>query len=204
MRRLDARRRLPAGAGFAARLLGAACIASAPLWATTALAQLTVAAPPVSGNSSSSTSNTSTAQVGVAEETRYTTPNRPILVGGIVGLVGAYVPSVIVAASSSKPYDNDLYIPLVGPWISLVSRPSCTDAVVTRPCSTENGYKALLVVGGVFQSLGAIAIVLGLVVPEKHTARVTEGATTPRKLRVQVFPSAVGNNGYGVTAAGNF
>jgi hypothetical protein len=165
-------------------------------WAPVSLAQLTVAAPPTG-------TTIVTAQPGVAEQTSYSAPNRVIVASGAGAFVGAYVPAILVAAVSGASYDNNLYIPLAGPWLDLANRPPC-GGLGQQVCSTENGYRAMLIASGVFQGLGALATGVGLLTPERHTVRVTAKADAPAKANLHVAPSPVGHGGYGVTAFGDF
>ncbi len=166
-------------------------------WTPTSFAQLTVAAPPTG-------TTVVTAQPGVAEQTSYSAPNRVIVGERSVGaFVGAYVPSILVAAVSGTSYDTNLYIPLAGPWLDLANRPPC-GGLGQQACSTENGYRAMLIASGVFQGLGALATGVGLLTPERRTVRVTAKADPPAKPSLHVAPSPVGHAGYGVTAFGDF
>ncbi len=139
-------------------------------------------------------------QPTVTEHTTYSAPN-PVLLGtGLIVLGGSYIPSVIVAAANNTSYDNHLYIPVVGPWLDLGNRPSCGGFGQTG-CGTEDGYKALLIIDGVAQGVGAVATVLGLVVPQRHTTMVVAKADKPT---VHVLPAQLNRDAYGVAAFGNF
>jgi hypothetical protein len=129
-----------------------------------------------------------------------TLPSRAILGSGIVTFGLSYGTGVVVAATSSRPEDHHLYIPLAGPWVDLVNRGDC-GALTGRSCDTETTYKVLLAADGVFQALGALAIVDAFLTPERHT--VTRTATMPDKQRVRVAPGGVGT-GYGMLAVGSF
>lgn len=163
-----------------------ACVAAT--WATVSRADTTAveqsAAPPAV----------------VEHTTYYAPPNRVLLGGGLVALVGAYVPSVIVAAASQTSYDAELFIPVVGPWLDLSNRPGCGGFGQTR-CGAETGFKALLIVSGAFQGLGAVATVLGLVIPEQRATVKTAAADKPS---VRVLPAQVSRDGYGLAAFGSF
>lgn len=166
---------------------GGVSVLAAITWTTTSFADTVVTAEPAP-------------RPVVAEQTHNSPPNVPLLTGGIIALGGAYIPSVIVAAANNNPYDNHLYIPVVGPWIDLADRPGCGGAFQTS-CGTETGFKALLVIDGAFQGLGALATVLGLVVPEHRSTVVAAKADKPT---VHVLPARVTRDGYGVTAFGTF
>jgi hypothetical protein len=143
----------------------------------------------------------SPADPAVAEQTSYAPPNRPILAGGILAFLASYGPAVVVAAANSKSYDNNLYIPLVGPWLDLRSRPGCGGPGEAECTGREEGSRALLVLSGVFQALGAMTVAVGLIVPEKRHSPVRAKADKPA---LHVFPAQVSRDGYGLAAAGTF
>ncbi len=154
-----------------------------------------------------STTVQSSGASSVTEETTYTPPNRAIVGGGIIAFVGSYVPSVIVAAANGNAYDNRLYIPIAGPWLDLSNRPGCGSAQFD--CSREAAFAGLLVVDGLVQGLGALAIALGFVVPERHTRVITASAGPAKKVAlekpsVHVVPARVSGDAYGVAAFGKF
>jgi hypothetical protein len=136
----------------------------------------------------------------VVEQTSYAPPNRPILAAGIIAFIASYGPAVVVAAANSNSFDNNLYIPLVGPWLDLRSRPGCSGPGEADCSGRENGSRALLVLSGVFQALGVITATVGLIVPEKRHTVSTAKADKPS---VHVIPAAV-RDGYGLAAYGSF
>jgi hypothetical protein len=162
-------------------------ILAAVTWTTTSFAQEVVVAEPAP-------------RPVVAEQTHYAPPNRALLGGGLIAFGGSYIPSVIVAAANDNSYDNHLYIPVVGPWLDLGNRPPC-GGVFQTGCGTETGFRALLVVDGIFQGAGALSTLLGLVVPERRSTVLTAKADKPS---VHVLPAQVSRDGYGVAAFGNF
>src|SRR5229473_4984867 len=109
---------------------------------------------------------------GVAAQRRetvsVTSPNGAMIHTGIFTLGVPYVASVVVAASSDHQGDRSLYWPVVGPWMDLADRGSCGHTGETS-CGNETGNKALLVVDGIFQGIGALDIVGAFVFPETHT-----------------------------------
>jgi hypothetical protein len=91
------------------------------------------------------------------------------LVGGAVLLGMSYIPSAYVAAGSSLSADQALYVPILGPWIDLASRPGCSQqqfppgvSVSADTCAPESAYRAGLVTAGALQAAGAILILAGL------------------------------------------
>jgi hypothetical protein len=135
--------------------------------------------------------------VEVSGTTKTTWINRPLLVTGLVLLGGSYATSAVVGAESSRPSDNpNLYYPVVGPWLDLAQR----DCSTQLPCSSkETGNKALLIIDGSIQGLGALAAVTSLFLPEKIGRHFL--IIGGDKLRA--FPTMVGS-GYGLGAGGRF
>jgi|GEM_PF-3296542 len=98
--------------------------------------------------------------------TTHTFPNRPLLVTGLVLLGGTYGASAIVAATSDRAADENLYYPVVGPWMDLDERNCDVNA-----CPNKTVNQVLLVGDGVLQGLGALSVLMSLFVPEKTTRR---------------------------------
>jgi hypothetical protein len=180
------------GAAVAAAA-GLACIVSTSAWAQ----QTTVVTPPAA------------TLVREKAET-YNGPNRALISTGLVTFGLAYVPAVIVAGTSPQPADNHLYIPVAGPWMNLADRPACGAPAVSDtssnipsasgiPCDVETTNKVLLGVDGVFQGIGALTTLVGLLSPEREEEPVTTGRPT-----VHVSPARMGIGGYGISAFGNF
>jgi hypothetical protein len=115
-------------------------------------------------------------------------PNVPLLATGSVLFAGSYLPAVVVAAVRDTDDDNDLYKPLVGPWMMFANGPD-----------ESKGYKTLLVVNGITQGLGALMLLGSFMIPE----RVTEHWYLLGSNDVRLTPSRVGT-GYGMGAAGRF
>jgi hypothetical protein len=123
--------------------------------------------------------------------------NRPLLITSLVFLGGTYVAAAVDGATSGRQADrNNLLIPVAGPWMDYANR----DCGTPGKCNAnEGGYKALLVLGGIGQGLGALGIVTSLFLPEKTTRNwYFIGSDTFR-----AAPSMVGT-GYGVGAVGSF
>ncbi|HEX4446112.1 MAG TPA: hypothetical protein VH044_05225 [Polyangiaceae bacterium] len=139
------------------------------------------------------------------EEVSYAPPNRAILAGGIAGFLGAYIPSFIVALANGNSFDNQLYIPVAGPWMDLAKRPTCGTGPTQISCVTEDAYEVLLVVDGVFQALGVGAIALGALTPEKRTRTVGAivRAKGEDKPHLRLVPT-VGKTGCGLAVFGGF
>jgi hypothetical protein len=126
-------------------------------------------------------------------------PNRYLLTTGLVLWGASYTGSIIVAAQSSNPADQHLYVPIVGPWIDLANRGGCP--VGNASCDTETTNKVLLVADGVFQAIGTINVIWGFLRPEHR--EVTTVAATKYTPAITFEPSAVAS-GYGLAAFGKF
>ena len=132
-----------------------------------------------------------------SRETVTTTgPNRDLLRSGLFTLGVPYVASVVVAATSDRTEDKNLYIPVAGPWIDFANRGSCGRAGEPS-CELETAYKVLLVGNGVLQGIGALQILGSFVYPETRTV------TNKSDRRLSVTPYYVGT-GYGLSASGSF
>lgn len=136
----------------------------------------------------------------VVERTSYAPPNRLILAAGIAAFAGSYGTSVIVAAANSNSYDNNLYIPLLGPWLDLQNRPGCGGPGEAHCTGRESTERAGLVLSGVFQALGLMTVAVGLIVPEKRHTKTLAKTDAPR---LRVAPALV-RSGYGLAADGTF
>jgi hypothetical protein len=170
----------------------AAAIGLASLgWTTRSFAEDTMPAP---------------TQAEAEVKTTTSPPNVPLLASGLFVLAGSYVPSVLVAAANNRSYDNNLYIPVVGPWMNLAARPACGGLGQTS-CSTEGGFKALLIIDGIAQAIGAVGTIAGLVSPQTRTtaiARTAQADKKPQALKVRFIPASVGKSAYGMAAIGTF
>lgn len=125
-------------------------------------------------------------------------PNVGLITTGIVTLGLSYGASTVVAATSRNPADQRLYIPVAGPWMNLAEREPCRG----RACGPEGTYKALLVASGIFQGLGALEILGGLLTTETRTVVVPRQRTT--RSTVRISPAQMGRGGYGISAHGTF
>src|SRR6185369_470889 len=99
-----------------------------------------------------------------SEHVEYAGPNWGLLGPGLAVFSVTYFSSVLVAATSTHEGDKNLYIPLVGPWLDMATR--CPTA-----CDGDTGRKVLLGFDGVFQGIGAIAIVTSFFVPDRRSRR---------------------------------
>jgi hypothetical protein len=172
---------------FTSMLSGVASFGFAVCWAGLAAAQSSpstdapdpVAPPPPQDSSSVPTAaspaamsttpaNPVSTSLPQSEEPRadvvnHTWPNRPLLITGVVVLGGTYAASAIVGAASDREADEKLFYPVIGPWLDLKAR----DCEV-NDCGDDTFNKALLIGDGALQGIGALAIILGLVIPESE------------------------------------
>jgi hypothetical protein len=94
--------------------------------------------------------------------------NAAFAVLGLVTAAVGYAPSLYVGATSSLKADRVLLLPVLGPWIDLATRPSCTtdqkikDASGLDTCSPESIAKAGLIAAGGFEALGTVLFLVGL------------------------------------------
>jgi hypothetical protein len=144
----------------------------------------------------------------IDEQAGYTGPNRALVVTGVVALMGAYVPSVIIGAESLHSTDRHLYVPVAGPWLDLADRPGCGAGSIG--CSRETTNKVLLIASGALQGIGALALLASFVFPERDGYLTSAERNAPTraaardKPSVHVTPAEFGSNGYGVAAFGGF
>jgi hypothetical protein len=133
-------------------------------------------------------------QPGAEMQERKIRPNRPLLITGSVILIGSYGASAIVATQSDTSADDNLYIPVVGPWIDLAER-ECN-----FQCGTQESVNNALIIGsGVAQGVGLGLAIASLFIPE--TKEVP--AVAANKPKVHVAPVSYGKGG-GIGAVGTF
>lgn len=122
-------------------------------------------------------------------------PNVDLIVGGASTFGIMYGASIAAAAVSDLRADDNLYIPLVGPWIDLANRPSC----IGNQCASESGYVALIVADGVLQAGGALLVAGGFIFQKKELVPAVEIGSA----RVNFTPVA-GARTLGLAAHGAF
>jgi hypothetical protein len=122
-----------------------------------------------------------------------TVPSREMIGTGIFTFAIPYTISVVVGATSNTAPDHLLFIPLVGPWLDLAERPSCP---ITAPsCNSETAARVGLVFDGVFQGIGVLMVVTGLL--WRHEVVAT------RVSKVHISPY-FGPTGSGLSLNGSF
>lgn len=138
-------------------VLNLSAAVSLTLAASVALAQQTppAAASPSQATPSSTSEYSYPVTRPVDEPSHLRFPNRPLLITGSAVFAAFYLPAVIFQATQDR--NNDLYIPVAGPWMDLARGQDGRTAQV------------LLGVDGVMQGLGALGLLASLVIPEKRT-----------------------------------
>lgn len=115
---------------------------------------------------------------------------------GVVTLGLSYAAAAVVAATSSHPGDNRLFVPILGPWLDLGSRGSCP--VESSNCDHETTNKVLIIGDGVIQAAGAVTILAGLLHPGPAVV------ATKRFTIAQIVPVSLGAGRPGLAAFGTF
>lgn len=119
-------------------------------------------------------------------------PNAYLFSSGLITTGLSYTPALIVAVNSDRSEDKYLYAPFVGPWLDLGARDG-----------GNKGEKTLLVVDGVFQTIGAIQIIASFVFPASRDTARAERSTTVAS-RTVVAPAKLSRDSYGLVAFGHF
>lgn len=120
-------------------------------------------------------------------------PNAYLFSSGLITTAVSYTPALVVAINSDRSEDKYLYAPFVGPWLDLGARDG-----------GSKGEKTLLVIDGVFQTVGAIQILASFVFTggSKDVAH-KEGSTSVASQTI-VAPARLSRDGYGLVALGHF
>lgn len=128
---------------------------------------------------------------------RSSVPNTPLLVTGLVMFGASYGASAIAGSVSNRGTDDNLYYPVVGPWMALDERDCSTNA-----CSNKTLHTALLVGSGVVQGLGVLGMAMSLFIPQTTTEEwyLIGDSSEPHLLLAPV----AGPNELGAVALGRF
>jgi hypothetical protein len=163
--------------------------------------------PPYSSTYSTTTTTASTYDESAgADRAGYSVrPNRPLLITGASIFAATYGATVITAAASSTDSDDDLYIPVAGPWINLADR-DCGFG----DCGNQEDWENALIIGsGIAQGAGVALALASLFIPEHKEAK-TYATKSPHvrsaensKASVRVLPVSMRAGG-GVGAMGQF
>jgi hypothetical protein len=131
--------------------------------------------------------------------TEATGPSMAMVGSGVVVFGLSYVPAVVAGSVSGLTADRALFVPIAGPWIDLTQRPACPAAGCSNREVTD---KVLLVADGVFQAIGVLTIVGGLLTTAHETRTVQRAAA--RGATIHFTPASMGAGGYGMAALGTF
>ena len=186
--------------------LGISLAACAFAWAPTSRAQTVVNNTPAPAAQPVVVVQPQTQRAVTTEQpSGYAGPNRSLLATGLVAFGGTYLASVIVAGTSNHQGDSHLYVPVVGPWLDVGDRGSCTSTFSSN-CDPETLNKVLLVGDGVLQGVGVIAIVLSLIVPEERSTvtTTTTAKAEPPKPTLRVLPGSVARGAPGMVLVGSW
>ena len=143
-----------------------------------------------------STSATASAQQTVVVDDDDSSPRGPnafLFSSGLVTTGLSYTPALVVAVNSDRSEDKYLYAPFVGPWLDLASRDD--DSKVNR---------TLLVVDGVFQTIGALQLIASLMFIDSGSNDVASSDDGALVSQAVVAPARLAEDGYGLVAVGRF
>src|SRR5260370_13276476 len=99
-------------------------------------------------------------------------PNPPLFVSGLTSLAIGYAPALGVAIGSDHKGDDQLFIPVVGPWLDIGKR-GCNGVTVPtssgpfevssgKNCGSSDIETAALIADGTIQGLGLIQVMASL------------------------------------------
>jgi hypothetical protein len=146
------------------------------------------------------------------QPTGTTAETRRVTTGPDMGLIGTglavfgvtYGTSVIVAAASDHQGDDHLYVPIAGPWMDFADRGGCGDG--RSSCDSETTVKVFLALDGIFQAVGVLTMIGGVLHPQTKTVTETRTAMAKKELTkptLRLTPAHY-NHGYGLAAVGTF
>jgi hypothetical protein len=119
-------------------------------------------------------------------------PSAYLFSSGLITTGLSYTPALIVAINSDRSEDKYLYAPFVGPWMDLGARDGGSKV-----------DKTLLVVDGVFQTIGAIQIIASFIFTGGAETAKSDASSSVASQTV-VAPAMLASDGYGLVAAGHF
>jgi hypothetical protein len=121
-------------------------------------------------------------------------PNAFLFSSGLITTGLSYTPALVVAVNSDRSADKYLYAPFVGPWLDLAARDD--DSKLNR---------TLLVVDGVFQTIGALQLVASLLFIDGGDSGVAAADDSSSVIsQAAVAPARMAEDGYGLVAVGRF
>ena len=119
-------------------------------------------------------------------------PSAYLFSSGLITTGLSYTPALIVAINSDRSADKYLYAPFAGPWMDLAARDGGSKV-----------DKTLLVVDGVFQTIGAIQII-GSFIFTGSTETAKSDSSSSVASQTVVAPAKLASDGYGLVAVGRF
>ncbi|HEY2366783.1 MAG TPA: hypothetical protein VGH87_10365 [Polyangiaceae bacterium] len=108
---------------------------------------------------------------------------------GAALLGGAWLPSVIVAATSDIDANHWLYVPVAGPWVAYATRDACTPDVDPRPCLNDAGARIGLIIDGILQTTGFGLLLVGL--PSSAEIQWNQKDGTTARVRIEPFSGRI-------------
>lgn len=125
-------------------------------------------------------------------------PNKAMLITGSAIFLGTYAAGAIVASFSDTKGDDNLYIPVVGPWLDLAQRPCSLGECTFR----EDVNIAHIIGSGAAQAAG-----IGIALASFFVGERRDGRPAPQppvtQAHVQVLPVSL-RGGAGIGAFGTF
>ena len=121
-------------------------------------------------------------------------PNAFLFNSGLITTGLSYTPALIVAVNSDRSEDKYLYAPFVGPWLDLGARDGEGDKV----------DRTLLVVDGVFQTIGAIQLIASFMFMDGDDDVASADESPAVVSQTAVAPARLAEDGYGFVAVGRF
>ncbi len=122
-------------------------------------------------------------------------PNAFLFNSGLITTGLSYTPALIVAVNSDRSEDKYLYAPFVGPWLDLGARDGEGDKL----------DRTLLVVDGVFQTIGALQLIASFMFMDGGDDDVASADESPAIVsQTAVAPARLAEDGYGFVAVGRF
>jgi hypothetical protein len=104
-------------------------------------------------------------------------------------LAGAWLPSVIVAATSDIDANHWLYVPVAGPWVAYAMRDACAPDVDPRPCLNDAGARVGLIIDGILQTTGFGLLIVGL--PTTAELKWSQKDGTTARVRIEPFSGQI-------------
>lgn len=120
-------------------------------------------------------------------------PNAFLFNSGLITTGLSYTPALIVAVNSDRSEDKYLYAPFVGPWLDLAARDG-----------GDKLARTLLVVDGVFQTIGALQLVASFMFMDGGGDATTADSSSSVVSQAAVAPARFSEDGYGLVAVGRF